>query len=280
MKRREFITLLGGTALTWPLGLSAQQQRRIGVLMDLEEGDPEIKNDLAAFKETLGSLGWVDGQTIQVAYRAALDPEGLRSRASELLNLAPDLMVTYNTPATNAVRQASPSMPIVFMGSSDPRFVKSLARPGGNVTGFTNFEETMGGKWLDLLRQIAPSVSRASMLFNPETANSGTRGGIFLRSIVSAAHATSTELVVSPVHDPAGIDDVFAAMAQGSKGGVMVMPNAFTLAHREPSSRRRRGIECRRSIHSFNSLHLGGCCPTGSTPWTSSAVPRHTLIGS
>jgi putative tryptophan/tyrosine transport system substrate-binding protein len=113
------------------------------------------------------------------------------------------------------------------------RDLKSLDHPGGTITGFTNFEETMGGKWLERLREIAPSVNRASMLFNPETANAGTNGGLYLKSIETAARDTGTELIVSAVHDPAGIDEVFAIMAQGSSGGVLVMPNAFTVAHRE-----------------------------------------------
>ena len=233
MRRREFITALGGVAM-WPLAADAEQPRRIGILMGLET--PQTKNLLAAFREALRSLDWFDGQTIQIEHQAAPDFDGLRSGAAELLNHVPDLMVTYTTPATNVVRQASPNMRIVFISVSDPigpGFVKSIERPGGNITGFTNFEETMGGKWLELLREIAPAVKRASMLFNPETANAGASGGIYLRSIETAARNTGTELIVNAVHDPAGIDDVFAAMAQGSSGGVLVMPNAFTFAHQE-----------------------------------------------
>jgi putative tryptophan/tyrosine transport system substrate-binding protein len=239
MRRREFITVLGSAFASWPLAAVAQQQsrmRRIGVLMGLKEDAPQTKRYLAAFQEALDSLGWVREQTIQIVYRAAPDLDGLRSGAMELLNHEPDLMVTCTTPATSAVRQASANMRIVFTSVSDPigpGFVKGLARPGGSITGFTNFEEAMGGKWLELLREISPSVSRASMLFNPETANSGASGGIYLKSIETAARVTGTELIVSAVHDPAGIDEVFAAMAQGSSGGVLVMPNAFTTTHRE-----------------------------------------------
>jgi len=239
MKRREFITVLGSAFASWPLAATAQQQsrmRRIGVLMSLKEDDPQTKRNLAAFEEALRSLGWFDGQTIQIEHRAAPDPDGLGSSAVELLSQQPDLMVTVFTPATNVVRQISPDMRIVFISVSDPigpGFVKSLDHPGGNITGFTNLEETMGGKWLDLLREIVPSVNRVSMLFNPETANAGASGGIYLKSIETAARNTGTELIESAVHDPAGIDEVFAAMAQGSGGGVLVMPNAFTIAHQE-----------------------------------------------
>jgi putative ABC transport system substrate-binding protein len=127
-------------------------------------------------------------------------------------------------------------MRIVIVVVSDPigaGFVKSFDHPGGNITGFTNFEETMGGRWVELLMEIAPSVKRVSMLFNPETANAGTSGGIYLRSIETAARTTGAELIESPVHKPADIDEVFAAMAQGSSGGVLAMPNLFTGVHRE-----------------------------------------------
>ena len=235
MRRREFVT---GIAIStaWPLATRGQQPRRVGVLIGLEEDDPRTKSYLVAFREALRSLGWSDGQAIQIEHRAASDLDGLRSSAAELLNHAPDLMVTNFTPATNVVQQASPNMRIVFTNVSDPigpGFVKSLERPGGNITGFTSFEDTMGGKWLELLREIAPSVKRASMLFNPETANAGASGGLYLKSIDTAARVTGTEVIVSAVHDPADIDEVFAAMAQGSSGGVLVMPNAFTFVHRE-----------------------------------------------
>jgi putative ABC transport system substrate-binding protein len=191
---------------------------------------------LAAFLEALRALGWIEGQSLQIEHRATPDLDGLRSGAAELLRHAPDLMVTNTTPATNVVRQASANMRIVFISVSDPigpGFVKSFDHPGGNITGFTNIEETMGGKWVELLREIAPSVKRASMLFNPESANAGANGGLYRKSIETAARDTGTELIVSAVRDPAGIDEVFAAMAQGSSGGVLVMPNIFMVAHRD-----------------------------------------------
>jgi putative tryptophan/tyrosine transport system substrate-binding protein len=205
MRRRDFIGLLGATATAWPLAARGQRPRRVGVLMGLGEDDPQTKSYLAAFQEALRSLGWIEEQAIQIEHRAAPDLDGLQSGAAELLNQGPDLMVTFPTPATNVVRQASANTRIVFIGVSDPigpGFVKSLERPGGNITGFTNFEETMGGKWFELLREIAPSVSRASMLFNPETANAGASGGLYLKSIETAARVTGTELIVSAVHDP------------------------------------------------------------------------------
>ena len=181
MRRREFVKGIAVSA-AWPLAAHGQQRRRVGVLIGLEEDDPQTKGYLAAFREALGVLGWIEGQGIQIEHRAAPDLDGLRSGAAELLRQAPDLMVTFPTPATNVVRQASADMRIVFVGISDPigpGFVKSLDHPGGNITGFSNFEETMGGKWLELLREIAPPVNRASMLFNPETANAGAKGGLY-----------------------------------------------------------------------------------------------------
>jgi putative ABC transport system substrate-binding protein len=239
MKRREFITLLGGAAVAGPVAGQAQQLnrvRRIGVLMGYAEGDPNIKSHLDGFLEGLRALGWIDGKNVQVDYRTAPDIEGMRLRAAELLSLGPDLIVTALTPVTRAAREVAPSVPIVFTSVSDPigvGFVESFARPGGNVTGFTNSEPTMGGKWLSLLLDIAPSVSRVAMLFNPETANAGANGGIYLHSIEAAARLRGKELVVRAVHDPAGIDQAFAAMAQSPGGGFLVMPSGFTVVNRD-----------------------------------------------
>jgi putative tryptophan/tyrosine transport system substrate-binding protein len=234
--RRELLGAFGAAA-TWPLAARGQQPRRIGVLMSRGGDDPQAKRELEAFREALGSLGWIDGQAIQIEHQGATGVDGLRWGAAELLSHGPDLMVTASTPATNVVRQASANMRIVFIGVSDPigpGFVKSFNHPGGNITGFTmGFDEAMGGKWLELLREIAPSVKRASMLFNPETANAGANGGLYLKSIETAARNTGTELIVSAVHNPAGIDEAFAAMAQGSSGGVLVMPNTFMWANQE-----------------------------------------------
>jgi putative ABC transport system substrate-binding protein len=234
--RRELLGAFGAAA-TWPLAARGQQPRRVGVLMSRGGDDPQAKRQLEAFREALRSLGWIDGQAIQIEHQGAAGIDGLQWGAAELLSHGPDLMVTVSTPATNVVRQASANMRIVFIGVSDPigpGFVKSFNHPDGNITGFTmGFDEAMGGKWLELLREIAPSVKRASMLFNPETANAGTNGGLYLKSIETAARNTGTELIVSAVHNPAGIDEVFAAVAQGSSGGVLVMPNTFMWANKE-----------------------------------------------
>ncbi|MEA2864123.1 MAG: hypothetical protein QOC84_2079, partial [Bradyrhizobium sp.] len=239
MQRRDFISFLGTTAATWPLPARSQQAgrvRRIGMLMGLAEGDPQGTKYLSVFQESLRSLGWRSGQNVQIDYRATADPEGMRPRALELISLGPEVIVTYTTPATSAVRQATRSVPIVFVAVSDPigtGLVESFSRPGGNITGFTNFEATMGGKWLELMRDIAPSVMRVAMLFNPATANAGASGGVYLPSMKAAADALGIDLIVSPVNDPAEIDGVFAAMAEAPVGGLIVMPNVFTARNQE-----------------------------------------------
>jgi putative ABC transport system substrate-binding protein len=182
--------------------------RRIGVLMGLDPGDPWAAAYLGALKGGLGALGWVEGQNLRIDVRAAGDLAGLQALAQELLALGPELIVTYTTPAITLIRQAAPDVPVIFVAVSDPigpGFVQSLARPGGNATGFINFEATMGSKWLELLRDIAPMVKRVAMLFNPATANTGATGGIYLPAMQAGARALGLELIVAPLNDPADI---------------------------------------------------------------------------
>jgi putative ABC transport system substrate-binding protein len=206
------------------------------MLMGVPESDPEGGKYLSVFQDALRALGWRDRHNVQIDYRAAADLEGMRSRALELIGLSPELIVTYTTPATNTVRQVTRTLPILFVAVSDPigtGFVESFSRPGGNITGFTNFEATMGSKWVELLRDVAPSVKRVGMLFNPTTANAGASGGVYLQSMKAAADVLGLELIVSPVTDPADIDRAFAAMAESPDSGFVVMPNVFTAANRE-----------------------------------------------
>jgi putative ABC transport system substrate-binding protein len=237
-KRREFITLIG-SAGAWPLAARAQQgvrMRRIGVLMGLDPDDAWAAKYLSALKGGLGALGWIEGQNARIDVRAAGDLASLRALAQELLSLGPELIVTYTTPAITLIRQAAPNVPVIFVAVSEPigpGFVQSLARPGGNVTGFINFEATMGSKWLELVHDIAPSVKRVAMLFNPATANTGATGGIYLPSMQTGARALHLELIVAPLNDPADIDGAYAALAQSPGGGASVMPSVFTARHRE-----------------------------------------------
>ena len=176
MRRREFITLIGAAA-TWPLAAGAQQpdrMRRIGVLMGFAESDREGQGFVAAFRDGLQKLGWAEGRNIQIDYRwTALDKELIQRFAKELVALPPDLILTQSAPATAELLKQTRSIPIVFALVADPigsGFVASFPKPGGNITGFVTMEPSMAGKWLDLLKEIAPRVTRVAMLFNPATA--------------------------------------------------------------------------------------------------------------
>ena len=176
IQRRSFITLLGGAA-AWPLAARAQQGnrvRRIGVIMPYDENDPEGKLRYAAFRQALADLGWTDGRNLRMDLRWAGDEiNRIRALAQELVGLRPDIILTNGTPATAALQRETRTVPIVFAAVADPvasGLVPRLDRPGGNITGFADFEATLGGKWLELLSEIAPGLKRAAMMFNPDTA--------------------------------------------------------------------------------------------------------------
>jgi len=177
MRRREFITLIGGATFSWPLAVHAQQRdrvRRIGVLMGYGETDSQATVSLSAFTQGLAELGWTDGRNVRMDIRwAAGSVDRVRMYAKELVALQPDVILANTTPVTAALQRETRTIPIVFAPVSDPvgsGFVTSLPRPGGNITGFTNLEGSMGGKWLDLLSEIAPGVKRVACMFNPDTA--------------------------------------------------------------------------------------------------------------
>jgi len=235
VKRREFITLLGGAAAAWPLAARAQQRermRRIGVLTGTAETDPETSLRIAALRQALAKMGWSENRNIVMDLRwGAGDPDRMRAHAKELIGLRPDVVVAESTPAAAALRQESAATPIVFMQVANPvgsGLVASLARPGGNLTGFTNFEPAMGGKWLELLKEIAPRVTRAIAIFNPET-----HSGQYWETTEAAARSLAVEFSRAPARDAAGIESAVAGFAREPNGGVLVMPDAFTLAHRE-----------------------------------------------
>jgi putative ABC transport system substrate-binding protein len=193
MRRRKFITLLGCAAAAWPAATRAQQPkgvRRVGVSIGWES-DPEAQADLAAFVQRLREMGWIEGQNVQFDYRWANgDINRMRMFASELVKLQPDVILSVTTPQTNALRQETPTVPIVFAVVSDPvgaGFVTSLARPNGNITGFINIEASLGGKWLRLLKDIAPDLRVVAIMFNPDTAPGG--GSYFLGPFQEAAQA-------------------------------------------------------------------------------------------
>jgi len=236
LRRREFITLLGGAAAAWPLAARAQQREgmlHVGVFSALLADDPEWQARLAAFHQGLQELGWTVGRNIRIEYRlGAIDAERRRKYAAELVALAPDAIVVNGTTPLVPLLQATRSLPIIFANVSDPvgaGFVASLARPGGNVTGFTALEYGMSGKWLELLKEIAPNLKRAAVLRDP-TIPTGIAALAALFSV-----APSLGMVVSSldVRDPDDIERSVAAFASGSDGGLILTPSAAGVRNRE-----------------------------------------------
>src|SRR5829696_3036580 len=217
--RREVIALLGGTAVGLPLGARAQQpdrMRRIGALMHISESDREGQARIKAFRQSLEALGWVEGRNLTIEYRwTGGDPQRARSAASEMASLAPEVILSHSGPMLSAIRDATRTVPIVFVQVVDPvgqGFVESLARPGGNITGFTHFEPEMGGKWLEILKEVAPQVRRVAMLYNPRSAAEGAGSGIYLRSFETIASALAVHLVAFAVRDPTEMERSLAAI--------------------------------------------------------------------
>jgi len=234
MKRREFITLLGGAAAAWPLAAHAQQERmrRIGVLTNLDEADPELKGWLTAFQVELQKLGWAQGRNISFEYRwPGSDEQRLQSSAADLVKAAPDVIFAAATPALVALYRESRSLPIVFVQVSDPvklGFVASLARPGGNMTGFTTFEYPVGGKWLELLKDTAPGRTRVAVLLDP----SNPSGLAYLQGVEAAAPSLGVQLTRADVHNAADIERAINDFAQQPNGALVVAPTAATILHR------------------------------------------------
>jgi putative tryptophan/tyrosine transport system substrate-binding protein len=236
MRRRDFITLLGGVAAAWPLAARAADERlrRIGVLMGYPESDPEAQAWVAAFRQGLQKLGWAEGRNLHADYRwvDSEDMERLQKSAQDLVALEPDVILSNSTPTTAALLQRTRSIPIIFATVVDPvgsGFVANFARPGGNVTGFTNLEPTMAGKWLELLKEIAPQVVRVAALYNPATAPYFES---FLAPVKAAAPTFGMEAIASPVHDGSEVESVIAAQARVPNGCLMVVPDGFMVAHR------------------------------------------------
>jgi len=236
MKRREFITLLCGAAAAWPLTARAQQPnraRRVGVLMGFVASDPEAQSRVAAFESGLRDLGWIKGRNIRIEYRWAGDGNVLRDHVAELLAIAPDLILANSTPVTSALREQSGSVPIVFTQVVDPvgqGLVSSLAHPGGNLTGFTSFEFSIGTKWLEALKQTAPRVTRVALVFDPKSA---PFADLFLGPVEAAAPSFSVTPITAPVRAAADVDHAFDVLAREPNGGLMVLPDISMTNHRE-----------------------------------------------
>jgi putative ABC transport system substrate-binding protein len=235
MRRRQFISLLGGAA-AWPLAARAQQAdrvRRIGVLMAYAESDQEGQAWVAAFREEFQKLGWRDGHNIRIDSRwAAADVDSRQRLAKELVALQPDLILTQNTPTTEAMLQQTRTIPIIFANVADPvgrGFVANLPRPGGNVTGFINLEGSMGGKWLELLKEIAPRVQQVAFLFNPATAPFAE---YYLAPFKAAATTFGVRAIAAAVHDASELESAVAAQGREPNSGLIVMPEALMNIYR------------------------------------------------
>jgi putative ABC transport system substrate-binding protein len=238
MRRREFITLVCGVAAEWPLVVRAQQQpdrmRRVGVLMNSDGDDPIERGLVTSFLDALQQQGWTVGRNVQVDVRfAAGDVDAFQKLALELTNLRPDVILAASNLAATALQHAARDIPIVFTQVSDPigrGLVATLARPGGNATGFINFEASMGGKWVDMLNEIAPKVARIALLFHPGT-SPHIASGFYLRAAQDSGRRLSIETDIMPVHDLAELDLALNQFAQEPNSGLIVLPDAFALAN-------------------------------------------------
>jgi putative ABC transport system substrate-binding protein len=235
VKRRDFIALLGGAAAAWPLAARGQQperMRRVGVLMGLGADDPETKVRLTKLRQELERLGWSEGRNIHIDVRFA--PAGAQAQvlANELVALRPELILAHSAQVAGALQRETRTIPIVFVNVSDPigsGFIASLARPGGNLTGLLHYEEGIVGKWLALLKEIAPRLTRAALVADPKS----PVYDFFVRSASTAAPSLAIELVPSPVENGADIERFFDIFARGSNGGLLLPPDITTITHRD-----------------------------------------------
>jgi len=232
--RREFITLLGGAAAAWPLAARAQSERmrRVGVLMNLAADDAEGQARVAAFLHQLQRLGWTEGRNLRIDYRwGAIDAERIHRDVADLVALAPDVLLASFIQGVAALQQVTRTVPIVFVTVVDPvggGLVDSLARPGGNTTGFTLFEYGLSGKWLELLKEVAPRVTQTAVLRDPRASGSGQLG-----AIQGAAPSFGVELRPIDIRDAGEIERAVAAFARASNGGLIVTGSSLAIAHRD-----------------------------------------------
>lgn len=236
MKRREFIAILGGAA-AWPLAARAQAvagRRRIGVLMARASDDAEGQKQFAALQQGLAELGWAEGPAVHIeTYWSVGNPAEALILARKLVESKPDVLVANATPSLIAMRQATATIPVVFVSVADPvgqGFVPSLSRPGGNITGFSVEEASMGGKWLEVLKQSAPRLTRIAVIYNPDTA---PYAPMFFSAMQAAAPKMAVALSISAVHSPADIEQVVAAAGREPGGGVIVLPDSFLFGQRQ-----------------------------------------------
>jgi putative ABC transport system substrate-binding protein len=236
IRRREFIATLGGAAV-WPLAARAQQTdrvRRMGVLMSGDENDPVQKSYVSAFTQALADLGWTDGRNVRMELRwGAGDANRIGALAQELVGSQPDIILAGSTPVTVALQRETRTIPIVFAGVGDPvasGIVARLDRPSGNITGFATVEASLGGKWLELLSEIAPGLKRAAIMFNPDTATASS----FMPSFDTAARSLKVVPIIAPIHSDVEAETAIIALGREPGGGLVVVPDTFMVAHRAP----------------------------------------------
>jgi putative ABC transport system substrate-binding protein len=238
MRRREFITLVGGAAAWWPTVARAQADRvrRIGVLTSLDPNDPEGQAEVRSLKQGLQELGWIEGRNLQVEYRwPGSEPVRIQASVTELVGLQCEVIVARSTPVMAALVRETHTIPIVFSYVADPvgsGFIQSFARPGGNVTGFQTYEFTLVGKWLDLLSMVSPSVRRVAYIYNPATAPGG-----FVRMLDGFVPSIPVQLLAAPVHSASEVDTALLGLTREPGAGLLVVPDIFNDAnHAEISS--------------------------------------------
>jgi putative ABC transport system substrate-binding protein len=236
MRRRQFLGFLGGVSAAWPLAARAQQIeriRRIGVLMQYTESDPEGQSRAMALSQGLQNLGWKVGLDLRIDYRwAGGDRDRFRLLAADLVRRRLETIVAVSSPAVRALQRESHAIPIVFTQVSDPvgqGIIESMARPGRNITGFTNYDPEIGGKWLELLKEAAPKLTRAAIVFNPRTA---PYTALYVRAIEAVAPSIAVKVATSPVHSEAELEVAFTKLAREQGSGLIVMTDTFTSVHR------------------------------------------------
>ena len=285
MRRRNFITLIGGAAAAWPLAARAQRGDRVRLLVAMMGGrnadtDPEGRAWFMAFRQALQELGWVEGRNFRADYRwPAGDLDRMRAIAKEFVDLKPDLMFAGNTPSVVALLRETHTIPIVFTNLSDPvgtGVVGGLASPGGNATGFAAYEYSLAGKWLEILKEIAPAVRRVTLLFNPETAPFAQH---YLSFIETSAPAFGVTANAASVRSISEMEAAIEAQARAPGGGLVVLPDTFTFSNRALlialAARHRRP-----STRPVAKLSTAACCPMGPTRSISTGVLRHMSIAS
>jgi putative tryptophan/tyrosine transport system substrate-binding protein len=233
MRRREFMTLMGGTAVAWPLAARAQRGfRRLGVLMGTEPTDADGQARLAALRKALGLLGWREGGDLEALVWWSTENTYIEMFAVQIVQLKPDVVLSNGTPATVAFQQQTKDIPVVFTMVTDPvgqGLVKSLAQPGGNLTGFTNFEFSMGGKWLGLLKEVSPKVAHVGVLYHPHTA---PYAASFLEPLQAGAAASSIQVQPAEIHDAFDVERVIDTLPINSSG-LVIIPSTFMTGHRD-----------------------------------------------